>query len=197
MEEQIEQGIDYNQKAEDLAQKIDRLKFLYEQYFLGRERIAPQILRQDVEKNMGQINANLIHIKNTALRFQVNSLKAKLNSLRRYWDRTMQQIEDGTYKRDRFRLKLHEQNSNDSPKEKTSKSKDPTAPKNANIEKLMTQLISAKKKCKESTKGINYEKFYKTITSQSAALKKRYNCKSVRFKVVIENGKTKLKATPK
>ena len=60
----------------------------------------------------------------------------------------------------------------------------------------MKQFIAAKKKCKEPVKGISYQAFAKTLTNQSAALKKRYKCKTVRFKVVIENGKTKLKATP-
>jgi len=202
MEENQTATLDYGQQVEELSQKMDRLKFLYEQYFIGRERMAPAILRQDVEKSMRTLVASIILIRNTGIRFKINSLKAKLTSFRRYWDRTLQQIEDGIYKRDRFRLKLYEQNQSKlqeatKVKLKKDKGKAKDTPKNRNIETLMKQLVKAKKKCKESTQGINYDKFYKTITSQSEALKKRYKCKSVRFKVVIENGKTKLKATPK
>jgi len=146
---------------------------------------------------------------NTALKFRVQSLQARFGSQRSHWDRVLQQIEDGTYKRDRFRIKLLERE-----QEKGAPGTDAKpgvvpgatpgdlkgaakpAAKSAAIETLMQQFVVAKKQCKEATAGLTYEKFAKTITEQTSALKKQYNCKTVRFKVVVENGRPKLKATP-
>jgi len=205
MAPELEKTVPYEEKVRDFSLQLDRLKNLFDQYFLGFERIAPLTLRQDVERRMLQLKGELVLVQNTALRFQVNSLQAKFNSLRQYWDRTMKQIEDGTHKRDQFRLKLHMQqkalessSSASPPQENLPPTKpEPTQNKRLNsLETLLNQYITAKKKCKEPVKGITYEVFAKTISKQSNALRKRYQCKSIRFKVVIENGKTKLKAKP-
>jgi len=202
-------GPSLEDQVKELAEKIDRLKFLYEQYFLGRERAAPQHLRQDVEGLLKKI-LQVPNI-NTALKFKIQSLQARFGSQRSHWDRVLQQIEDGTYKRDRFRIKLMErdQEKGDAKAETKPgiavtpgatpsdlKATAKPAAKSAAIETLMEQFVVAKKQCKEATGGLTYEKFAKTITDQTSALKKQYNCKTVRFKVVVENGKPKLKATP-
>jgi len=197
MMEATESKVNFEEKVSTLAQNIDRLKVLYENYFIGRERVAPQVLRQEVDRSLSFLLSQLIHIQNTALRFQVNSLRAKLNSYRRHWDRSMQQIEDGTYRKHHKRLQLTKGHKLDEPKKPTaSKKKKTSNNKNPGIEALMNQFITAKKKCNEPTKGIDYNSFSKTITKQTSALKKRFKGKKVRFRVVIEKGKTKLKATP-
>lgn len=193
-----------------LTEDIEKLRVQYEYYFLGRERTPPQNLRNDVDRRLNELLQQLSQIVNTGLKFRIKSLQSKLITLRRYWDRTLQQMEEGTSKRDRFRLKLMDREEREARQDKTakkSKSEQPAAPpaestpaaaaaRNATIETLMNQFVDAKKKCNEGVAGVSYEAFAKTIASQSSAIKKQYGCKSVRFKVVIENGKTKLKATP-
>jgi hypothetical protein len=44
------------------------------------------------------------HIKNTALKFKIQQLKARMISLENYWERTSRQREAGTYKRDQARV---------------------------------------------------------------------------------------------
>ena len=40
------------------------------------------------------------------------------------------------------------------------------------------------------------ERLDNVIAEQRSAIQKRYGCDDVRFRVVVEKGKTKLKATP-
>lgn len=65
------------------------------------------------------------------------------------------------------------------------------------VQRLLDQLTAARRQSGESTDGLTREKMAQVVQQQSAALKAKYNCKSVEFKVVVEGGKAKLKATPK
>ena len=71
------------------------------------------------------------------------------------------------------------------------------APKADPIQRIFDQFVTAKKKANESTDGLTPEKMATIIKQQTAALKQKYNCKSVEFRVVVEDGKAKLKAIPK
>ena len=84
-------------KAEEFGQKLEILRVRYEQYFIGTEKVAPSVLRMDVARIMRELeNAK---IRNTAVKFKVRTLIQKFTSYSTYWNRTLREIEDGTYKR--------------------------------------------------------------------------------------------------
>lgn len=84
-----------------LEQRLQRLRALYEQYFMGIERVPPNGERREVVRMVFQLEQT--HIRNTALRFRQRSLTQRFNSYKSYWNRVSKQIEEGTYKRDRQR----------------------------------------------------------------------------------------------
>ncbi len=89
-----------------LDQRLNRLRALYEQYFMGIERIPPRTARKEVVRLIFQLeNA---HTRNTALKFRIRSLVQRFNSYKSYWNRVEKQIEEGTYKRDRARVDRRE-----------------------------------------------------------------------------------------
>lgn len=87
----------------ELESRTDRLRALYEQYFLGFERLEPQVVRKDVERRMQALLR--IPFRNTALRFRFTMLQQRYNTYQTYWMRTCRKIEDGTYKRQIQRMK--------------------------------------------------------------------------------------------
>jgi len=87
----------------ELESRTDRLRALYEQYFLGFERLEPQVVRKDVERRMQALLR--VPFRNTALRFRFTMLQQRYNTYQTYWMRTCRKIEDGTYKRQLQRLK--------------------------------------------------------------------------------------------
>ena len=89
--EEIEATID------ELSKKLEILRVRYEQYFIGVEKIAPAVMRMDVVRIMRDLEQ--INIKNTALKFKLRTLVQKFTSYSTYWNRTLREIEDGTYKR--------------------------------------------------------------------------------------------------
>jgi hypothetical protein len=85
------------EQLSDLAVKIDRLKVLYEQYFMGIEKIEPTVARKEVTRAMLQLQQ--VYIRNTGLRFRFNTMLQKWNIYVTYWNRTLREIENGTYVR--------------------------------------------------------------------------------------------------
>jgi hypothetical protein len=76
---------------------LDRLKTLYEQYFLGIQKQAPGFIHNDVERKLRDLTQ--LSIRNTGLRYRLATLQQKFGSYNSYWRRTLRQIENGTYAR--------------------------------------------------------------------------------------------------
>jgi hypothetical protein len=76
---------------------LDRVKVLYEQYFLGIQKQPPTYLHTDVERKIRDLAQ--LQVRNTALRYRFATLQQKFGSYNAYWRRTLRQIENGTYTR--------------------------------------------------------------------------------------------------
>jgi hypothetical protein len=81
----------------ELETQIERLKSLYSQYFMGIEKIPPNILRKNVDRTVWRLRK--IRFKNTAIRFKFQQLIQRYNSYMQHWNRILREIERGTYKR--------------------------------------------------------------------------------------------------
>lgn len=87
---------------DELDGRIEALKILYEQYFLGIEKVEPLKERQGVARIVRRVQS--AQTKNTAIRFRLNSLNQRFLSFQNYWNRIVRQIEAGTYHRDLARV---------------------------------------------------------------------------------------------
>lgn len=83
---------------DELSKLIDRTKVMYEQYFMGIQKLAPMQLHRDVERRIRELTQQ--QIRNTAIRFRLATLTQKFGSYNTYWKRTMRKIERGEYIRD-------------------------------------------------------------------------------------------------
>src|SRR5512138_1567429 len=68
-----------------LEQKVDRLKVLYDQYFMGIEKVEPLVPRKEVNRTI--LNLAKIQIRNTGLRFRYRTLVQRFNVHITYWNR--------------------------------------------------------------------------------------------------------------
>jgi hypothetical protein len=96
-------------ECDDLEEELAALKVAYEQYFLGNERLAPARAHDDFKKRIMKLKTSMV--RNTAAKFRMNSLHNKFLTYERMWQRTLQEIEAGTYKRDLFKAKRRTQKS--------------------------------------------------------------------------------------
>lgn len=92
---QKEVEVDLDEVFRELELKMDRLKVLYEQYFMGIEKMAPATQRKDVERRM--VEMTQLQLRNTAHRYRLNSLQQRFGSMRTYWSRVEREIENGTH----------------------------------------------------------------------------------------------------
>src|SRR5262245_2300841 len=88
-------------ELEELEARIERLRALYEQYFLGLEKLEPLIVRKEVDRRIWSLRRD--QIRNTGLRFKFQMLVQRFNTFQQYWQRVTREIESGTYRRDVIR----------------------------------------------------------------------------------------------
>jgi hypothetical protein len=187
-------GVNIEEDLQVLDAKMKALRLDYEQYFLGSRPRAPTQLRGEVQK-MVAFYAN-VPIQNTALRFKFNNLRARFFSYRRHWDETLRKIEDGSYERHVFKADLHDRERGKS-KATAGKSKRAEQKKSEGApDELFNSYLAAREKCGQGAKGLTPESFQRMLKTQEAAIREKTGCKAVRFRVVVEGGKTKLKASP-
>lgn len=85
-------------RLDDVERKIERLRALYESFFLGVERRPPVVPRTELNRLMLELQQ--VTIRNAALRFRFQSVSQRWTLLVTYWNRTLREIESGTYRRD-------------------------------------------------------------------------------------------------
>ena len=185
---------------EKLAEELDtvdddltNLQVLYEKYFLGIDRRPPDLERKSVSGRLRTMRTTVI--KNTGLKFRINTLFAKLISYERMWDRTLREIEDGTYKRDVFKAKYRIAQRDKKPA--------PAAPEPPKVElsddklrRLYDTYLVARQRTGEPIDGLSFDAIASKIRAQVPVLMQKHNAKRVEFKVVIKGGKAVLKAVP-
>ena len=174
-----------------LEVRLTQLKLEYEKYFLGSRPTEPSQARSEVQKTV--IKFSNMRITNTAQRFKFNSLNGRYQAFKRQWDNILRQIEAGTYKRHVFKADLRDR----------ERGLDGASPGGARTSggggasdrgDLFETYRDAMMANGQNTKGLTAEKLQKAIAKQEAAIKQKYGCDRVDFKVVVTDGKVKLKA---
>jgi hypothetical protein len=92
-------------RLSEMDQRLGRLRSLYESFFAGVERMPPNTARRDMNRMM--LEMQQCPIANSSLRFRFQSISQKWVLLITYWNRTMREIEAGTYRRDLARAQRH------------------------------------------------------------------------------------------
>lgn len=178
-----------------LEKELENLRIRYEQYFMGIERIEPADERKRVRRQI--VVASETYTANTAVKFRAQNLKSRLASYENYWNRINKQIEEGTYFRQQFRLRMRQQAEQtgggggtghvdlNSPEEGTSNPYDDVVQQYRQAQQKAGQDPASEKKLQQMLK------------KQEQQLRKQYNAKKVEFRVEMQDGKPKLKARPK
>jgi len=172
----------------ELERKVKQLRLDYERYFLGTRPREPTLQRMEADKLI-VVYSNTA-IQNTALRFKFNSICSRYQALKRQWTETLRKIEQGTYERHRFRANLHERARRASAQEESAGS----APGPAEPD-LFSEYRDARLACGLGIQSLSPEKFEQLLDKQRAALRERYGDTEFRFRVAVERGKVKLKAS--
>jgi hypothetical protein len=183
--------------AEDLTKLEHQLKELitrYEQYFIGLEKREPLPVLSEVEK-MVRRYAN-VPINNTMYKHKYNMLVARLNTYREHWNRILRLIEEGKYSRDRFIRDMHlRQKTKKSDHHEESREEEHLPHHPTELDRIFNDLREARKACHLPVEKLSIEMVAATIEKSKAALTARLGSADLVFRVVVEDGKPKIKAS--
>jgi hypothetical protein len=168
-----------------LESKLNTLKLDYDRYFLGTRPREPVLLRREVQKTITQFTNT--SIQNTAVRFKFSSLCSRYQSLKRRWDETQRQIEDGTYTRHRFKAALHEREQKAEQVEST--------PAAGGGGELYASYLEARKSCGQEVKSLSPDRLESMLAKHRGALTRKFGKGEFKFRVVVEEGRARLKAS--
>ena len=171
-----------------LENKLLQLKVDYDQYFLGSRPREPVMLRGEIQKLIAMYSNQAI--QNTALRFKFGSICSRYQAFKRQWNEVLRQIEAGTYSRHRFKAELHERKrrTDEKPAEAAPKARKPG-------DALFQAYVEACRSCGQDVKGLTPAKLEGILAKQREQLRSRFGDAEIAFRVAIEGGKAKLKAS--
>jgi len=86
-----------SQHVDELELRLERLRVLYDQYFMGIEKVPPAVPQKDVDRRIWVLRRE--KIRNTGVRFKFQTIIQRYSTFHSYWMRIMREIENGTYKR--------------------------------------------------------------------------------------------------
>jgi hypothetical protein len=205
-----------------LEARLNELKVSYEKYFAGVEKIEPVRLRDEVQRLVRK--SGTFYITNTGLKFKRDSIIAQFNTLTQHWNRILKQIEDGTYQRDIFRMRLKDKERGggspptgpggraakgvpagvdekgagpgQSPPAKGAAPGKDAPREHGEFDSVYQSLVAAKKRLGEPTDNISYNALEWSLKKEAEAIKKKFKAKRVDFTVEVKDGKPVIKAVP-
>ena len=77
--------------------RLEKLRVDFDQFFMGLLKVPPVDAKNKLQRDLRF--SDLKKANNTALRFRFQNVTQKLTTLNTYWERTMRQREDGTFRR--------------------------------------------------------------------------------------------------
>jgi len=177
--EQIGQDVDL------LTRDIERLRKIYEQYFMGLIKENPEPLRQKVHQLVRKNHG--IPIQNARLKFRYQQLISRFNTYCSYWDRILRRIEEGTYQRDVFKSKLKSRDT------KATATAPSHAPKHSeDMYQLYQNFQTAKDSLAQPLDHVSFKKFQNQLNQQKSKLQAKHKDHQISFKITRDKGKVKI-----
>lgn len=173
-----------------LDQQLTELIAKYEQYFIGLEKREPLRLLDEVQKMVRRYTG--VPINNTMYKHRFSMQVARLNTYREHWNRILKLMDEGKYSRDRFISDLH-QRLHVSSEHKHNETGTPEP--ESELDRIVREFREARKLCSLPSEKVTRELIAATIEKQKPLLTAKLGTENFTFKVVVEDGKPKIKAS--
>ncbi len=167
--------------------EIGKTQTLYEQYFAGVLKREPAKEREALKGMMRSFGTN--DLKTTAYRFRFQSLQNRLTQLENLWSKTLKQIEEGTYRRDLFRLQAKEKYSSSEAVKQPE-----TAPKLTALDQPFDEVYQKLVELSKNQKIPDRDKFIASLKKQVESQKQKNPDKGIELKLAKDaSGKVSVK----
>ena len=177
-----------------LEQQLGELITRYDQYFNGLEKREPLQLRTEVERLIRSYVGT--QINNTMYRHRYYTLTARFNTYREHWGRILRLIDEGRFTRDRFISDLHQQRRPNGAASSSAASavKEQQPPAGNDLDRVFREYRDARAACNLPVDGLSIESLSATLDKQRPVLADKLGTNDIVFRVVVEQGKPKIKA---
>ncbi len=91
-------------RLDDIEKQSEGIRRDFDQYFLGLIKRPPTTSQAQLAGLFRKMKEEELRDWNTQDKFRFNQIHARFVSMERVWARTLKQIEDGTYRRDKFKV---------------------------------------------------------------------------------------------
>jgi hypothetical protein len=189
-----ERTLTVEEELAELDHDLTRLKIEYEQYFSGNGKREPIQLRAEVQRVITRYVSE--PPRNATLKFKFNSLCARFQAYRAMWGRTLREIEAGTYKRQRFRTAMAQGDGGSAlgPAGASAAAGSADSGLDKTIDRVYQALLEARRKTGETT-PLDRDALASAIRKQADELQRTRPDARLKFKVVIDGSKARLKAS--
>jgi len=180
-----------------LAKDVERLRIMYQQYFLGMEKVPPEFQREQLEKRIRESKLN--EARKGVYKFRFISLLQKLRTLEVYWDRMLRAIEEGKIQRGIPRDAGRQIEDVEMP----LPAREPVATKpvqekaQSEMLKVFQTFLEARKRLGLPVEGISFDAFVKTLEKQKEIHSQKLGVQDFTVEVVVKDGKVVLLLKPK
>ena len=183
-----------NGQLDAIEKKIFLLKIFYEKYFSGIEPIEPMRERDELRRMIRNLTRE--RIRNTGQAYRFRTLRARMSSYELYWRRNLVLIERGTHPKMKFRADLKAKRGGSATTANPSLRKtDDSALQEKAFTAVYDSYMGARERCGQGN-DMSYESVREVLRNQVRNIKSRYRCKSVKFRVSVEDGRAKVTAVP-
>lgn len=204
--ERMDQGL--RGRLDELEQKMFLLKMNYEKYFAGIDRMEPYRDREEIRRTVRELVEQ--QIKNPTQQFKLQGLKARFQTFELYWTRNLKMMEAGTHPKMRFRADTKVAQAAAIAAAAGTPSSDPKIAEQEEVLReralrmereerayklVYDKYMDARRQCGQSA-DIGFDAVREALNKQVRLIKSTYNVESVKFRVVVEDGKAKVKAVP-
>jgi chromosome segregation ATPase len=206
------ESLTIEEELKELEIQLNRLRIEYEQFFRGNMKREPLSLRGKVQKTITRFMSE--PPRSATHKFRFNALNARFQTYRNLWGRTMREMESGVHRTQRFRDRLQETEREEQMRAAaqaeamkeaagsraattaTAPRPEDSGSRKANpLDRLHEALVQARRQTGEST-DLSREKIAELVRRQTEAIRAKCGPDAkVKFRIVVEDNKAKLKAS--
>jgi len=177
--------IEAQEALDRLEELVHKLKIDFDRFFIGALPTPPEALRHKCFAGIRSLRSE--HHKSAGIRFRVNSLEAKLNSLNELFNRRLRALETGSATPARSHDPAQARTHDPIGGVVIKPSADPSA-----VEALYSELYGEGGRNAKT----DLESFQGFLMNQAKAIRQKTGCADVVFRVTSDKGKPRLKAKP-
>jgi hypothetical protein len=176
-------GSDLKEALDRIEAEIAGVKRQYDFFFQGARRSEPSDLRREVDETIRRMGQR--RIINTNDQFRFHTLQSRFYSLSNLWMRMIRDLEEGRLGRDPSGAVVRGT--------RPRPADDPVEPNH--LEQVMGELSEARRTCGLPAEEEDLSAIRETLLSRAREISVKSGGRKVEFRISVEGGKPKVKAS--